>query len=91
MQIVKLLSIFVFFFALECEIIFIETRTIKSIRAIGPGIIYCLQVRPCISQPGNFTAWGSEGVNSFLVVVCFWWKHMWKLTKGYTSMYASIV
>ena len=25
--------------------------------------IYCLQARPCIFQPGNFTGWGSEGVN----------------------------
>ena len=25
--------------------------------------IYCLQVRPGIFQPGNFTGWGSEGVN----------------------------
>jgi len=25
--------------------------------------IYCLQARPCIFQPGNFTDWGSERVN----------------------------
>ena len=25
--------------------------------------MYCLQARPCIIQPGNFTGWGSEGVN----------------------------
>ena len=25
--------------------------------------IYCLQARPCIIQPGNFTCWGNEGVN----------------------------
>ena len=25
--------------------------------------IYCLQARPSIFQPGNFTGWGSEGVN----------------------------
>ena len=24
---------------------------------------YCLQVHPCIFQPGNFTGWGSERVN----------------------------
>ena len=24
--------------------------------------IYCLQVRPCIFQPRNFTGWGSERV-----------------------------
>ena len=23
-----------------------------------------MQARPCIFQPGNFTGWGSEGVNS---------------------------
>ena len=23
---------------------------------------YCLQARPCIFQPGNFTCWDSEGV-----------------------------
>ena len=28
--------------------------------------IYCLQARPLIVQPGNFTGWGSEGVNLFL-------------------------
>ena len=26
--------------------------------------IYCLQVRPYIFQPGNFTGWGSEGVKT---------------------------
>ena len=25
--------------------------------------IHCLRARPCIFQPGNFTGWGSEGVN----------------------------
>ena len=25
--------------------------------------IDCLQARTCIIQPGNFTGWGSEGVN----------------------------
>ena len=25
--------------------------------------MYCLLARPCIFQPGNFTGWGSEGVN----------------------------
>ena len=25
--------------------------------------IHCLQARPCICQPGNFTCWDSEGVN----------------------------
>ena len=24
--------------------------------------IYCLQARPCIFKPGNFTDWGSQGV-----------------------------
>ena len=24
--------------------------------------MYCLQARPCIFQPGNFTGWGSEAV-----------------------------
>ena len=28
--------------------------------------VYCLQARPCIFQPGNFTGWGSEGVNETL-------------------------
>ena len=27
--------------------------------------IYCLQVRPCLIQPGNFMCWGSEGVKSY--------------------------
>ena len=26
--------------------------------------IYCLQARPCLFQPGNFTGCGSEGVNN---------------------------
>ena len=25
--------------------------------------MYSLQVRPCISQPRNFTGWGNDGVN----------------------------
>ena len=24
--------------------------------------MYCLQVPPCVFQPGHFTGWGSEGV-----------------------------
>ena len=26
--------------------------------------MYCLQARPCIFQPGNFTGFGSEGVKA---------------------------
>ena len=26
--------------------------------------MYCLKARPCIRQPGNFTDWGSEEVNT---------------------------
>ena len=26
--------------------------------------IYCLQACPCIFQPGLFTGWGSEGLNT---------------------------
>ena len=29
----------------------------------------CLQVRGCITQPGHFTGWGSEGVNVVVPVV----------------------
>ena len=25
--------------------------------------LYCLQAHPCIFVPGNFTGWGSEGIN----------------------------
>ena len=27
--------------------------------------MYCLQARPCIFRPGNFTGWGSEGDKAF--------------------------
>ena len=30
--------------------------------------MYCLQARPCIFKPGNFTDWGIEGVNIVIVV-----------------------
>ena len=64
----KPLSLFVFFFALARERTFIiKTHGIKSRCVIRARKIYCLQARPCIFQPGNFTGWGSERVNS----LCF--------------------
>ena len=29
--------------------------------------MYCLQACPCITQPGNCTGWGSEGVKMALI------------------------
>ena len=37
-------------------------HTIES-RLLEDWNIYCLQARPCIFQPGNFTDWGSERVS----------------------------
>ena len=37
-------------------------HTIES-RLLEDWKIYCLQACLCIFQPGNFTSWGSEGVN----------------------------
>ena len=37
-------------------------RTIES-RLLQDWKIYCLQARPYIFQPRNFTRWDSEGVN----------------------------
>ena len=58
----KSLGIFVFVFALAREKIFIKTYNIESRFVIQPKI-YCLQAYTCTFQPGNFTRWGSEGVN----------------------------
>ena len=41
-----------------------KTHISESRCDIGPEI-YCLQARPCIFQPGNFTGWDSEGVSLY--------------------------
>ena len=59
-----MLTLFVSFFVLACERIFIKTHSIKNRCVIGPENMQCLQVRPpCSFTPVNFTGWGSEGVN----------------------------
>ena len=63
----KPLSFFVLFFTLACERSFITTHSIASRSVIGPKI-YCLQVCPCIFQPGNITGWGSVGVKQSVTV-----------------------
>ena len=36
----------------------------KKKKYVKLDVLYdCLQACPCIFQPGNFTGWGSEGVN----------------------------
>ena len=57
----EILSLFVFFFTLACEGIFIKTDRIK-VDVLQDQKIYCLKAWPCIFQPGNFTGLGSEGV-----------------------------
>ena len=47
----KPFSLFVFFFALVCERIFIKTHSIEN-RCYKK--IYCLQARPCTIQPRKF-------------------------------------
>ena len=59
----KPLSPFVFFFALASERIFIKTHSIES-RLLQDRSICCLLAHLCIFHPGNFTSWGSEGVNT---------------------------
>ena len=55
-------TFFVFFFALACKRIFNKTHCIKSIFVIVPENIL-FQACVYTFQPGNFTSWGSEGVN----------------------------
>ena len=52
----KRLTLFVFFFALACETVFIKTPSIESRRITGPENI--LFADACI----HFTCFGSEGV-----------------------------
>ena len=56
---------FFFFFALECERIFIKQHIDEysiEIDALWDRKISCLLARPCSFQPGHFTGWDSEGV-----------------------------
>ena len=57
----KPLSLFVFFFTVACKRIFSKTHSVEN-RCGWTEKIHCLQARPCIFQPGNFTCWSSEGV-----------------------------
>ena len=58
------LKLFVFFFALAGERIFIKMHSIE-IRLYRTGVYIYIHVQAslCIFQRGNFTGWGSEGVN----------------------------
>ena len=60
-QNLKPLSLFVFFFALALERIFIKIHRTER-RCYRTGKYTVFVVHPCIFQPGNFTGWGSEGV-----------------------------
>ena len=64
-QILKPLSLFVFFFTLACERIFIKTYSTESRCDIEPEnrLFAGMAVH---FQPGNVTGWGSEGVNNVL-------------------------
>ena len=62
MQNLKPLGIYVFFFALVCERIFIKTHSIESRWVKGPETIL-FKVHLCIFQPGGFAGWGSGGAN----------------------------
>ena len=57
---------FFFFFALACEKIFIQTHCIQSRCVIEPEHTPFLSGVRGICQPGNFTGWGSEGVDGGL-------------------------
>ena len=54
-------SLFAFLLALASERIFIKTHCTDS-GCVTELKMLCLQARPCIFQPGNFTGCGSEGV-----------------------------
>ena len=63
-QVDLLTLLFVFFFALACERIFIKTHSTEKRFVIRPENILFFEALPCIFQTGNFTRWGSEGVKS---------------------------
>ena len=44
---------------------FSSKRTALKLDVLQDRKIYCLQALPCVSQQGNFTGWGSEGVNLY--------------------------
>ena len=48
---------------------FLSKRTALKADVLQDQETDCLQVRGCIIQPGNFTGWGSEGVNIVVPVV----------------------
>ena len=53
---------FILFCIIVCERVFIKMVSIER-RCVTNQKIYCLQAHVCTFQPGNFTGWGSEGVN----------------------------
>ena len=60
-QSLKALSLFVFFFALALERIFIQIHHTER-RCYRTGKYSVFEVHPCIFQPRNLTGWGSKGV-----------------------------
>ena len=44
---------------------FASKRIALKVDVLQEQKMYCLQAPPCIFQPGNFTGWGSEGINGF--------------------------
>ena len=53
-------------FAWAPERTFVKMHSIEIIFVIGPSNILSASVYVCTFQPGNFTGWGSEGVNKRL-------------------------
>ena len=70
----KPVSLFVFFFTLACERIFIRMHSIESrcVKGLENIVFTGAQVCPCIFQPRNCTGSDSEGANLFVfwVYVC---------------------
>ena len=78
MQNVKSFSLFVFFFTLALEKIFIKMHRAEW-RCYRTRKQTVFDVHPCIFQPGNSTGWGSEGVKT-------WTFCLIKQNKNHTSL-----
>ena len=64
MRNLKPLSLSVFLFTLTRERIFIKTHSTEIRWVVGPENILFAGATVHLSTGGNFTAWGSEGVNT---------------------------
>ena len=67
---------------------FSSKRIVLKADELNDRQIYSLKARPCIFQPGNFTDWGSDGVNKG--TICGIHANMFKFFMSHTHTHTSL-